>query len=33
LGGFVSVESDGIRGTTFHLRLPRTEKPVKLGEN
>jgi signal transduction histidine kinase len=31
LGGFVSVESDGIHGTTFHLRLPKAEKPDKLG--
>ena len=27
LGGFVSVESDGITGSTFHLRLPQAEKP------
>jgi signal transduction histidine kinase len=32
LGGFVSIESDGIRGTTFLLRLPRTENPPKSGE-
>jgi signal transduction histidine kinase len=32
LGGFVSVESDGIRGTTFSLRLPRTDNPPKMGE-
>jgi signal transduction histidine kinase len=32
LGGFVSVESDGICGTNFHLRLPRTKNPQKLGE-
>ena len=29
LGGSVSVESDGIHGTTFHLRLPKAEKPDK----
>ncbi len=27
LGGSVHVESDGRCGTTFHLRLPRAEKP------
>jgi signal transduction histidine kinase len=32
LGGSVSVESDGIRGTTFHLRLPQAEKPERLGQ-
>ncbi len=26
LGGAVSVESDGLHGTTFHLRLPRTQE-------
>lgn len=28
LGGSVHVESDGRHGTTFHLRLPRVEKPL-----
>jgi signal transduction histidine kinase/GAF domain-containing protein len=32
LGGSVSVESDGIHGTTFHLRLPQAEKPDRLGK-
>ena len=32
LGGSVSVESDGIRGTTFHLRLPQAEKPDRIRE-
>ena len=31
LGGSVSVESDGIHGTTFHLRLPQADKPDRLG--
>jgi len=31
LGGFVSVESDGVRGTTFQLRLPRAQEPDKKG--
>jgi signal transduction histidine kinase len=26
LGGSVSVESDGHRGTTFRLRLPRAQE-------
>ncbi len=29
LGGSVSVESDGTHGTTFHLRLPQVEKPIR----
>jgi len=32
LGGSVSVESDGLRGTTFRLRLPRTHESEKKGE-
>ncbi len=31
LGGFVSVESDGTHGTTFHLRLPRAGEANKRG--
>ena len=31
LGGFVSVESDGVHGTTFQLRLPRAQEPDKKG--
>jgi len=31
LGGSVSVESDGIHGTTFHLLLPKAESLDKLG--
>ncbi len=31
LGGFVSVESDGVHGTTFQLRLPRAQEPDKRG--
>jgi signal transduction histidine kinase/GAF domain-containing protein len=33
LGGFVSVESDGTQGTTFHLRLPQAEQPNKPGKS
>jgi signal transduction histidine kinase len=32
LGGSVSVESDGLHGTTFHLRLPRAQEFDKRGE-
>ena len=32
LGGSVSVQSDGMHGTTFVLRLPRAEEAVKSGE-
>jgi signal transduction histidine kinase/GAF domain-containing protein len=32
LGGSVSVESDGMHGTSFHLRLPLAEKPERLGK-
>jgi signal transduction histidine kinase len=31
LGGSVSVESDGLHGTTFQLRLPRAQEPDKKG--
>ena len=31
LGGSVSVQSDGMHGTTFVLRLPRAEEAVKSG--
>jgi signal transduction histidine kinase len=31
LGGSVSVESDGVQGTTFHLRLPQAEKADNSG--
>jgi len=31
LGGFVSVESDGVHGTTFQLRLPRAKEPDRKG--
>ena len=31
LGGSVSVQSDGMHGTTFILRLPRAEEAVKSG--
>ncbi len=30
LGGFVSVESDGIHGTTFRLRLPQASAKINL---
>ncbi len=33
LGGTVSVESDGICGTAFHLRLPRPEMPEWVVKN
>jgi signal transduction histidine kinase len=33
LGGSVSVESDGIHGTTFILRLPQAEKPDSRGKS
>jgi len=32
LGGSVSVESDGLHGTTFRLRLPRAHESEKKGE-
>ncbi len=32
LGGSVGVESDGLHGTTFRLRLPRTQENEKRGE-
>lgn len=32
LGGSVSVESDGLHGTAFHLRLPRAQEFDKRGE-
>jgi len=32
LGGSVSVESDGINGTTFHLRLPQADRVNKSGQ-
>jgi signal transduction histidine kinase len=32
LGGSVSVESDGLHGTTFQLRLPRPQESEKRGE-
>ena len=32
LGGIVSVESDGIHGTTFHLRLPQVNGYKDLGK-
>jgi GAF domain-containing protein len=32
LGGSVGVESDGLHGTTFRLRLPRTQEIDKRGE-
>lgn len=32
LGGSVSVESDGLHGTTFRLRLPRTQESDRRGE-
>ena len=32
LGGSVAVESDGLHGTTFRLRLPRTQESDKRGE-
>ena len=31
LGGSVSVQSDGVHGTTFTLRLPRAEQPLNSG--
>jgi signal transduction histidine kinase len=31
LGGSVSVQSDGVHGTTFTLRLPRAEQPMNSG--
>jgi signal transduction histidine kinase len=33
LGGSVSVQSDGTHGTTFILRLPRTENTIPAGVN
>lgn len=32
LGGSVSVQSDGLHGTTFHLRLPRAQEPDRKSE-
>jgi signal transduction histidine kinase len=29
VGGAITVESDGQRGATFRLRLPRVEEPVR----